>query len=62
MAWNGAHPEPVDLSKFEREILPGLQTLSARKLAAITGLSVSYCTAIKRGERVPHPRWWKVLS
>lgn len=22
---------------------------------------VSYCAEIKRGERVPHPRWWPVM-
>lgn len=26
-----------------------------------TGLSVAYCSRIKRGDRTPHPRWWQRL-
>lgn len=62
VAWEREHPEPFDHSIFEREILPGLQELSARQIAKATGLSVSHCADIKRGERIPHPRWWEKLT
>ena len=36
--------------------------MSAAKLADESGLSRPYCAAILRGERVPHARWWQVLT
>jgi hypothetical protein len=60
LAWDAAHPEPVDATTFEG-ILPRLQTVSAGTMARATGLSVSYCAEIKRGKWVPHPRWWPQL-
>ena len=33
-----------------------------RRLAKATGLSISYCALIRRGERVPHPRHWRALN
>lgn len=62
LAWEREHPEPVDRERFAREIAPGLAQISARAMARATGLSVSYCVGIKRGERVPHPRWWEILA
>lgn len=61
LAWNAAHPEPVDTTTFEVEILPRLRDTSAGALSRATGLSVSYCAEIKRGKWVPHPRWWESL-
>jgi len=60
--WDREHPEHADRERFSREVVPLLGSISARRLARATGLSVGYCAAIKRGERVPHPRWWQQLS
>jgi hypothetical protein len=35
-----------------------LRHVSARALARATELSVSHCSNVKKGERVPHPMWW----
>jgi hypothetical protein len=60
LAWDREHA-PVDRERFAIEIAPMLAEMSARAIARATGLSVTYCAAIKRGERVPHPRWWLLL-
>lgn len=31
------------------------------EIAAATGLSLSYCRRLKRGEVTPHPMWWEAL-
>jgi hypothetical protein len=50
--------ELADLSAFEREIVPLIQGIPIRWLAEATGLSLSYCSQIRRGEKVPHPLHW----
>ena len=60
--WERAHPGPVAPERFQKEVVPKLQALTARAIARATGLSVSYCAQVKRGERVPHPRWWDVMD
>jgi len=52
----------VSVERFTAEVLPKLEAVSARALSSATGLSVSYCAEVKRGERVPHPRWWAALG
>jgi len=37
---------------FEDEILPGLQDLKIKEIAEATGLSMSYCSAIRSGKYV----------
>ncbi len=59
--WNAQNRLP-DPEVFEHEILPGLQEVSLREMAASTGLSIDYCSKIRRGLRVPHPRHWSRLS
>ncbi len=59
-AWDREHERP-DTEIFVREILPGLQGLPLRRLAAATGLSIQHCGLIRRGLRVPHPRHWDGL-
>ncbi len=39
-------------------MLPGLQTISLRAISEATGLSLGYCSFIKRGVKIPHPRHW----
>jgi hypothetical protein len=53
--------EPTDPELFRREILPLLQAVPLRRLVAETGLSLRYCSLIRRGERVPHLRYWLPL-
>jgi hypothetical protein len=43
------------------EILPGLHEATIARLAAATGLSAHYCSLIRLGKRVPHPRHWETL-
>jgi hypothetical protein len=59
--WNAAHPGRPGPEVFTRDVLPRLQGLSLGELSRRTGLSVGYCARIKRGEEVPHPRWWDLL-
>jgi CRISPR-associated endonuclease Cas1 len=61
-AWDKAHPDvEVDEEVFRSEILPGLQGLPLSTLVAATGLSQQYCSLIRRGLKVPHPRHWESL-
>jgi len=48
-----------DPGVFDREILPGLRELRIAELVAATGLSGHYCSLIRLGKRVPHPRHWE---
>jgi len=59
--WNDQNSVP-DPEVFEHEILPGLQEVSLREMAASTGLSIDYCSKIRRGVKIPHPRHWAVLN
>ena len=52
-------PDPVT---FTSEILPILQGVTAGEMAGATGLSRPYCSMIKRGAYVPHPRHWSALA
>ncbi len=46
---------------FIRDILPGLAAASIRAMAEATGLTRAYCSMIRRGRYVPHPRHWDAL-
>lgn len=59
--WNAGHPGRADQAAFQREVLPRIQNVPLRELARRTGLSVAYCARIRRGEEVPHRRWWRLL-
>jgi hypothetical protein len=60
--WDLEHPERPDPDLYRREILPGVEQKSLKDIGRATGLSAGYCTKIKRGEVVPHPRWWGNLG
>src|SRR6266508_1560024 len=47
---------------FIRDILPGLAAASIRAMAEATGLTRAYCSMIRRGRYVPHPRHWEALQ
>jgi transcriptional regulator with XRE-family HTH domain len=59
-AWEAQHPRP-DPEVFRREILPLLRTIPIRRIAREVGISLRYASLIRRGEYVPHPRWWEAL-
>ncbi len=59
--WNRrseVRPEP---DVFRREILPFLRSVELKEMASATGLSIDYCSKIRRGFKVPHPRHWAAL-
>ncbi len=56
--WDERHPRPGP-SEFIRTILPGIQAVSIQRIVKATGLSPRYCALIRRGLRVPHPRYWR---
>jgi hypothetical protein len=56
--WQGERPDP---DVFRSEILPGLHRKRISDLVAATGLSPHYCSLIRSGKRVPHPRHWDAL-
>ena len=60
--WQRTHEWPDDLSAFGRDLAPQLQGVSARAIAEATGLSLSYCRQLRKGEVTPHPMWWEALK
>lgn len=56
--WTGEKPDP---EIFRSEILPGLCRVPIAELVAATGLSEHYCSLIRLGKKVPHPRHWAAL-
>jgi hypothetical protein len=59
--WERQFGKLVDLSTFEREILPLIREVPLSRLVRGTGLSLRYVSLIRRGEKVPHPRHWQAL-
>ena len=57
-AWTGERPEPA---VFEAEILPELRRVPIAELVEASGLSEHYCSLIRLGKKVPHPRHWDAL-
>lgn len=59
--WDAEQGKLVDLSAFQRDILPLIQSVPLSRLQRATGLSLRYLSLIRRGERVPHPGHWQAL-
>lgn len=59
--WDAAHPGRADPALYREQILPALAQASASRIARATGLSLAYCARIKRGQAIPHARWWETL-
>lgn len=53
------NPDP---EAFRLQILPGLQRATLPQMMKATGLTSGYCWRIRRGERVPHPMYWRPLK
>jgi hypothetical protein len=60
--WDEQHGKLVDLSAFQRDILPLIRDIPLSRLQLATGLSLRYVSLIRRGERTPHPRHWRALA
>lgn len=58
-AWVGERPDPL---VFSSEVLPGLRGVRISELAQATGLSEHYCSLVRLGKRVPHPRHWEAFK
>jgi hypothetical protein len=52
--WDQRHGKPVDLSAFQRDILPLIQNIPLSQLQRARGLSVRCASLIRHGERTPH--------
>jgi hypothetical protein len=59
--WDEEHGKLVDLSAFQRDILPLTRHVPLSRLQEATGLSLRYVSLIRRGERTPHPRHWQAF-
>jgi hypothetical protein len=57
----GRRVKLVDLSAFQRDILPLIQEIPLSRLRQATGLSLRYVSLTRRGERTPHPRHWEAF-
>jgi hypothetical protein len=60
-AWEAQHQRP-DPEAFGREILPLLRPVPISRIAQEVEISLRYASLIRRGEYVPHPRWWEKLG
>lgn len=60
-AWDREHPESPDPAVWGR-ILIGLRDVPVTRIRTATGFSKGYVYSVKRGDFVPHPRWWSVLA
>jgi hypothetical protein len=62
-AWDAEHGGAApDAEVFRLEVLPRLERVSLTAMRKTTGLSLTYCAQIKRGERVPHASYWVPLA
>ncbi|GAC1319359.1 MAG: hypothetical protein NVSMB25_10010 [Thermoleophilaceae bacterium] len=60
--WKPAPGMSYDAADFRREIAPALRERRIAELTAAAGLSPVYCSLIRLGKRVPHPRHWEGLA
>jgi hypothetical protein len=61
-AWAKKNPGPHDVAFYRAEILPRLATVTLPQMMRATGLTSGYCWKIRRGDRIPHPMYWKALK
>jgi CRISPR-associated endonuclease Cas1 len=59
--WDRQHRRP-DPAEFRKKILPKLQRVPLGQMVKATGLSLIYCSLVRRGVYIPHPRHWEVLA
>ncbi|MDP9366395.1 MAG: CRISPR-associated endonuclease Cas1 [Chloroflexota bacterium] len=56
--WAHSNICPAAGIDFTRDILPRLQRMPLIAIARATGLSLGYCSFVRRGLKVPHRRHW----
>lgn len=63
LACEGVRPKqpPAAAAASHRSTHGPFRDVSLSALALRTGLSVPYLSRVRRGEEVPHPRWWDLL-
>jgi hypothetical protein len=61
-AWARENPGRADALSFARDILPWIQSIPLSTIVNATGLSLRYCSLIRRGLRIPHSRHWRALQ
>jgi hypothetical protein len=59
--WERQHKRP-DPAEFRKKILPKLRSVPLGLMVKATGLSLIYCSLVRRGVYVPHPRHWEPLK
>lgn len=59
--WDRLHGRQ-DAAHYWATIFPSIRTIPVRQLAKRSGLSLSYCSSIRRGLKVPHARHWDSLT
>lgn len=60
--WNRTNRSRPESDEFHRQILPLLESVTLKDMAIATGLSIDYCSKIKRGLKTPHPRHWAAFA
>jgi CRISPR-associated endonuclease Cas1 len=59
--WEAAHRTIPASHVFTETLWPLLKSVTAQQVRASTGLSISYCRRVLRGQYVPHPMHWEAL-
>jgi len=59
--WERTHAGSANPAEFTRIILPKLRHVTLREMMQATGFSSGYCSMIRKGKHIPHPRHWKAL-
>jgi len=62
-AWVAEHPDALrDPAWYAEHVQPHLAGVTLSRLQQVTGLSLSACSRIRNGDRLPHPRHWPALA
>ncbi len=60
--WDQKNRSTESAFDFERDILPKLQSVPLSRIMQATGLSLRYCSLIRRQDKTPHQRHWEALA
>lgn len=61
LEWEANHGNRPDPAAFKLDIQPLLREVPLSRLVAATGLSLIYCSRIRRGLVIPHPMHWEAF-
>jgi len=59
---NSSGASSLDRLKYDREIQPGLASVTIARIATTLGVCEPYAADIRAGRRRPHPRHWQALG